>query len=331
MFEEILITTTQNAQITPHLAVWNWEIPIYLFLGGLSAGIIVFASIAILMGTEKENPFTVGKLPIWAPIALSVGMLMLFLDLSNPGNVWRFYTAFVWTSPMSWGSWVLLIIYPVSILLLLVGLRDGYPGLARTLERLPFVTGVTEFAIARRRSIAVLAVVFGVFLALYTGILLSSFVARPFWNSGVLAPLFLASGLSAAAAVTVLFSKDHAEQHRFIRVDLVLLAVEAALVALFVINLATGSAVQIAALQLIISGPYAITFWLLFFIPGILVPIVFEVLELRGKRRAWMALTPMLVLFGGYMLRDVMVKAGQVSGFGFYENQFDPALLSLLY
>ena len=330
MVEELLITTHQNPKVDPTLTIWTWEVSAYLFLGGITAGIIFFAAVLILMGREGDYYFTVHKLPLWAPIILSVGMLMLFLDLEYKVHVWRFYTSFQWTSPMSWGSWCLLLVYPVSILLVLFGLRQGYPRLTRLLERIPLVTRLIDFAIANKRTIAMWGVGLAVFLALYTGILLSSFSARPFWNSGVLAPLFLASGLSTAAALIVLFARNPHEQHMFVRVDLGLLVVEAALVILFIVNLATGTKVQLEALSLILTGPYALPFWLLFFVPGLVVPIVFEVLELRGRRRAWMAVTPVLVLFGGYMLRDVMVRAGQVSAFRSYENLYDPNLLGLL-
>ena len=37
--------------------------------------------------------------------------------------------------------------------------------------------------------------------SIYTGILLNTMVARPLWNSAILGPLFLVSGLSAGAAV----------------------------------------------------------------------------------------------------------------------------------
>jgi protein NrfD len=43
--------------------------------------------------------------------------------------------------------------------------------------------------------------VLGVALGIYTGILLNTMVARPLWNSAILGPLFLVSGLSAGAAV----------------------------------------------------------------------------------------------------------------------------------
>jgi len=330
MIEEILVTTTQNSQVHPHLSVWSWEIPIYLDLGGLTAGILVLGAVMVLLGREADNRFAVSKLPLWAPIVLSVGMLMLFLDLSVKENVLRFYGTFRWTSPMSWGSWALLLVYPVAILMVLVSLREGYPRLARILEAIPGITALTEFARARRRGVALFTLLVGVFLGLYTGILLSSYVARPFWNSGVLPLLFLASGLSAGAAVTMLLARDEGEQRRFAQIVITVLSVKLVLVALYVINLATGSRAQIDSLQLIFDGPFTTPFWVLFVGVGIVLPIILIALQLRIGRQIWMLVTPVLVIFGGYTLRDVMVKAGQMSTFRSYENVFDPALLSLL-
>ena len=45
---------------------------------------------------------------------------------------------------------------------------------------------------------------FNTALGIYTGILLGSFSARPFWNSGALGPLFLVSGMSSAAILPIL-------------------------------------------------------------------------------------------------------------------------------
>ena len=45
-------------------------------------------------------------------------------------------------------------------------------------------------------------------LGIYTGVLLSALGARPFWNSALLGPLFLVSGLSSAAAFTHLVARD---------------------------------------------------------------------------------------------------------------------------
>ena len=38
MVEELLVTARHNYKVDPSLAIWSWEIPVYLFLGGLTAG-----------------------------------------------------------------------------------------------------------------------------------------------------------------------------------------------------------------------------------------------------------------------------------------------------
>jgi len=130
MLEEVLVTARYNPKIDPVLGIWSWEIPTYLFLGGVTAGIMFFAAVLVLLRKEKEHPFAANQLALWAPVVLSAGMVALFLDLEHKLYVWRFYTTFQPTSPMSWGSWVLLLIYPVSLLQIGAGLRAGYPRLA---------------------------------------------------------------------------------------------------------------------------------------------------------------------------------------------------------
>jgi len=330
MLEELLVTVRDNPKIDPSLGVWSWEIPVYLFMGGMTAGIMFFASLMVLLAREEEFPFVARKLPIWAPIALSVGMLFLFLDLSHKLYVWRFYTAFEPSSPMSWGSWILLLVYPVSILLAACTLRQGYPWLGRLVDRFAIGTAVLDFSCKHRSAVAQWGLVLAVFLGFYTGILLSAFSARPFWNTGFLAPLFLVSGMSAAAALVLLGTRNEHERHTFTRIDIVLITVKLALIALLLVNLATGSGVQIEASQMVFGGEFAIPFWVFFIIPGLMLPLILEYWELKGRRRAWMFISPVLALYGGYMLRHLTVDLGQTSSYLNYVNAFDPALLDLL-
>jgi formate-dependent nitrite reductase membrane component NrfD len=44
MTEELLVTARANELIDPALHIWTWEVAMYLFLGGLTAGIMVFAA-----------------------------------------------------------------------------------------------------------------------------------------------------------------------------------------------------------------------------------------------------------------------------------------------
>lgn len=329
MEEVVLATARHNDKIDPSLGIWTWEVSFYLFLGGLTAGIMCFAALMVLMRKEEDAPFAANRLALLAPIVLSLGMTTLFLDLEHKLYVFRFYTAFELTSPMSWGAWILVVIYPVSILQILSTLRAGYPVLAAPAEKLPFVTNILDLSERYRREIAMLSIPFAVALGIYTGILLSAFSARPFWNTGVLGPLFLVSGLSTAAALVLLAARRAAEKHLFTRIDLALIGVELMLVVLLLINLGTGSAVQLDSTSLVLGGPYTFAFWVLFVTIGLLIPLVLETWEMRGGR-ALVFLAPVLVLFGGYVLRHVTVEAGQFSAWTHYETQYDPALLERL-
>ena len=89
MNEEILISGRMNPHIDPTLGIWGWEIPLYLFLGGLAAGILFFAALYSLLGREKELPTAVRKATFLVPIILIVGLGALFLDLKNKLYFWQ--------------------------------------------------------------------------------------------------------------------------------------------------------------------------------------------------------------------------------------------------
>jgi formate-dependent nitrite reductase membrane component NrfD len=184
MVEELLVTARYNAKVDPVLAIWSWEIPVYLFLGGLTAGIMCFAAYAVLARKSAEMPFSHDRFALWAPVALSIGMAALFLDLEHKLYVFRFYTSFVPTSPMSWGAWILVLAYPLMIMQVLATLRRGYPTLAGWLENLPPGSMLLDLSERLHRPVAAMVIPLAVALGIYTGILLSAFSARPFWNTG---------------------------------------------------------------------------------------------------------------------------------------------------
>ena len=130
MIEEVLVTVRANPKIDPVLATWSWEVPFYLFLGGMAAGFMFFAAMMVLLKRDRETPFMVDKLVLWAPIVISIGMGALFLDLSLNPVAHHSGLAFNLTSPMSWGAWILIVIYPVCVLQILSTFRQGYPKLA---------------------------------------------------------------------------------------------------------------------------------------------------------------------------------------------------------
>jgi formate-dependent nitrite reductase membrane component NrfD len=188
----------------------------------------------------------------------------------------------------------------------------------------------------------------GTGLVLYTGVLLATMVARPLWNTMVLPPLFLASGLAGGAAVTALAAHLVPRQPAppqaflgglmntlvapvpgaarlpddaatFVRYALLALLAQALLLALYVIGLASGTAAQVEALQVMLSGRFATLFWVLVVAAGVLAPLG---LLTVARRSRLMPLALALLLGGGLALRWVIVDAGQatrlfpVLGFG---------------
>ena len=108
-----ITTTRANEMIDPVMHVWGWEIPVYLFLGGWVAGIMILSGFFLFKGHHERRHCICATLPPLALGLLSLGMLALFLDLEHKLQVYRLYLTFEPLSPMSWGAWILLVVYPV--------------------------------------------------------------------------------------------------------------------------------------------------------------------------------------------------------------------------
>jgi formate-dependent nitrite reductase membrane component NrfD len=322
--KEITITTNKmNPMVDPNLHIWGVDVSIYLFLGGLTAGILVIASLMILRKKSGAFNLATNRLILLAPILLSIGMFFLWLDLENQFKVWRFYATFRVTSPMSWGAWILLLIYPLSFLLILSTFRKGYPkvyawvetklqSFSFTAKHLGKFRRMFDFSEKHRELFAKIMIPAAVLLGIYTGILLSAFGARPFWNTSLLGPLFLVSGLSTAAALVILLSRESQERHFFTRVDLGLIFVELAVLGLLIVGMLTSSLQQGKAVQLILGGPLTAYFWVFIIGIGLLLPAFLKIIELKGKEIP-ASIAASLVLIGGFVMRVVIVEAGQIS------------------
>jgi hypothetical protein len=117
--------TRHNPLIDSQLAVWSWEIPLYLFVGGIVAGMMVLAGLAMRRIAKGEDPrrFFSMQTPLLGFVLMNIGMLALLLDLTHRLYVWRIFTTFQLSSPMAWGSWVLIIVYGVLLLSALIRRR----------------------------------------------------------------------------------------------------------------------------------------------------------------------------------------------------------------
>jgi len=124
--------------------------------------------------------------------------------------------------------------------------------------------------------------------------------------------LFLASGVSAAAAFGHLVTHSPDERALTVRIDNVVLASELVILVLFLLGLLAGSAPQVEAARLFLGGPFTAPFWVFVIGLGIVIPLIIQLLAVRH----WIQHTPIapiMVLAGGLALRWVIVSAGQFS------------------
>ena len=309
MQEEIIISGRDLPFIDPSLNLWHWPIPVYLFLGGLAAGILFFASLYTIQGKEDEMPATVKWSTFLAPFALVLGLAALFIDLKNQWNFWRLYTTIRLESPMSWGAWTLMAITPLSVIWAASYLRELIPSWD---WKLGILNRFNDWVQINRKGIAWVMIVLSVILGVYTGILLSAFNARPLWNTALLGPLFFVSALSTGIAVIIWMSKDHNEKKRLLKIDILLIAIELFLIVHLFMGFLAGPAVQVEATELFLGGPFTLLFWGLVVVMGLLIPVALEILELRGIKIPTF-IPAFLILAGGLIFRIIVVEAGEIT------------------
>jgi len=330
MEEVLYVSGKALPHITPHLEVWGSVIALYLFFGGLAAGLLFFANFFYLKGKADFMPMTVKVAPIIAPIIIILGLVLLVYDLHHWLYFWQLFLHVRMESPMSWGAWTLSIImipailWPLSYLddtieylqnrnpkCKLIGLFTWANNLIKKLPVLPWVMNLFN---NNKKVIAYLTIYLSIILGVYTGILLSAFNARPLWNSAILGPLFLTSGVSTAAALIMWLSNDHSERKMYSQIDLFLIAVELFFIIHLFMGMLSGGVAQVEAAQLFLGGPYTAVFWVLIVGMGLVVPAVLEIMELSGFHIP-IGIPAFLILMGGLIFRFIMVYAGQASGF----------------
>ncbi len=331
MREELIISGRMNPYIDPHLGVWEWQIPLYLFLGGLAAGLLFFAAYFVITDKDKKYQTTVKYGPIVAFFGIVIGLMALMLDLKHPLYFWQLYTTVRIVSPMSWGAWVLLITTFVTLVWIFSYLKEAFPkftckiGFMRKLlgivieetgENLwdwkyPWLKTFETYTQKNRKAWAWVMSVLAIILGVYTGILLSAFNARPLWNTAILGPLFLTSGLSTGAALLMIMSKTHEEKLSYSRIDLFLIIIELFFITHLFMGFLASSQVKVEAAHYFMGGEFTVSFWVNVIILGLIVPGILEALELL-KFKVPVIVPGLLILWGGIMFRFIMVEAGQI-------------------
>jgi formate-dependent nitrite reductase membrane component NrfD len=270
---------------TPH---WEMMIVWYFFLGGIAGGAYFTAAIADNFGSSRDSVVArIGYL-LSLPLTALCGILLI-ADLGVPSRFLNMMRVFKFWDPMSIGAWA-------------VGVFGLFTLVSSVLS---FQT--SEDRIALRRKVGLVGMLFGFFLASYTGVLLSA-TAQPFWSDArLMGALFLASGASTgmAAVTLLLFLSGGSAGEAWTKLkhaDRFAIVFELVVLALFLVLV--GSAARP-----VVSGAFAPLFWGGLVVVGLLIPLALEFVG-RGAR-AIGAVSAVLVLIGGFVLRYVMVMSIQ--------------------
>ncbi len=317
----------------------NWGLPvvIYLFLAGLGAGTFTVSASIFLRGGGGgfgNGHFRVARFGAFAaPPPVIVGCFLLIFELGSfqAGNWFKWLNLYkvINLSPMSIGTWLLTVFIGVSLVYAYTfWSRDAAPGDRH--DKL-------------RKALAWIGIPLGIGVAIYTGVLLGAMPSRPFWNSPILAMLFLLSSLSTGVAVIILarallhkgpVSDADTEQSGYLLTasDTMLIGFELLVLFLFIMfaHLTVGDVGY--AVSVILFGSrsmemfginLALSFWIWVVLIGLLIPAAVELFYVIPRLlyqkqyavpRAVELVIPVAVLIGGFMLRYVIVVAGQVTG-----------------
>src|SRR4051812_5074468 len=284
---------------------WEWWILGYFVLGGISGGSYALGTLIRLAGGAADQQLS--RLAyIVSFVALIPCPIFLTLDLGQP---LRFYhmlvdtneggLAFKYWSPMSLGSWMLVIFGLFSFVSFLGALAEGGTGSLGSLRGLARGTFATVWG--------VIGTVFGFFIAAYTGVLLAVSNQTVWSDSGwVLGGLFLSSALAGSAALLVALARwrragTPASDARLALADRNFAMLEALLLVLFLVSVAlAGTIGKVLGVWIVL--------WVVVIL-GVAVPLL---MSRSDAMRRWPPLAaPIVALLGLVALRALVIFSAQ--------------------
>lgn len=280
---------------------WTWYILGYFFFAGLTGGLYALGTALRLWGRPQDEPVARAAF-LWAFPILIVCPILLTIDLGSPLRFWHMFIAttpgqggpiFHYWSPMSVGTWALIVYGFFAFVSFLGALAQP-----RSVTPAPASAGVRLFNL--------IGGLVAVLVGSYTGVLLSV-SNQPIWSdTWTIGGLFMASGLSGAAALLALVARREAAAAG---TDVRLHIADGffALIELVWILLLFATLASAGTLSLILRAPWFVL-WIIVAI-GLIPPLA--ALVGRGRGRGAPALAALLVLIGVLALRAVIIFSAQ--------------------
>ena len=303
-------TTTEGRALTPSVFVpssvpektyydlpflkrptWGWEIVLYFFLGGISAGAFILAGLADFFGGNRHRQF------VRRARYLSLGTLLpcpplLIADLGRPAKFSHMLRVFKPESPMNTGAWALFAYGQLAGIVAVLQSRKLMPARVQT---------------GAERAVSLAAQPFALTILAYPGVLLST-TSTPIWaNRRFLGPLIGMSSLSAACDSLALVATDKPQTAAALdTVGRISHAAEASFLAAY-IRQAGETAAPVT------RGRHAPLFWAGVVGAGLILPELLRSKTRGTGSRKTSLLGTVLSLAGGLALKWIVVHSGRES------------------
>lgn len=292
---------------------WGILLAAYIFMGGMAGGAFMIAALADLFGKEKYRELSKSGTYV-SIISILVGLVLLVLDLGrfevDPLGILNAFRHFP-TSMMTVGTWIISALTIVALLTALMWIFEGLTIARKLLGIVGFILGGSTTA--------------------YTGLLLAFARGRPFWASPFLPWTFIVSGALTGLAMSLLlipvitlfvprFSPDFKtlvnDNQRFANVLVtsqryvfIMIIIELGLVLIEILMGHFGALLNLGGLSIL---------FFIYVTLGLLLPLAVayfmqktEFISVEMRARISM-ISFVLILVGGFLLRYVILTAGQL-------------------
>ena len=271
---------------------WGMYIISFMFLVGISAGGLIVAAGAELVGSERFA--SLQRLAVLlSGTAILAAAISILPDIGRPQIAWKMIRQPHWTSPLIWDVIIIGVYLTIAAVDLYILTRPNpKPGAMRRMAFVALPAAVLVHSIT--------AWIFGLL------------VARPFWNTALLAQMFVSSALVSGLGLLIVtaYVVDRTTEWEpdrkvfddlgklmvwFIAVDGFLLFAE------ILTTYASRIPDHLKQLNVLLVGRLAPVFWAEVAI-GVVVPFAICASRLR-KRRGWVVAAGVLAMLGVFAKR----------------------------
>ncbi len=274
-------------------ALWDVRVSLDLFLGGLGVGAMLLGSLLYFIDA-KVYAGLIKKAFLISPIAVVAGLLLLLTELGRPLNVIKIIYAVNPTSFMSIGIFVQGAFVLISLFLAWKTLSQGPEE----------ISGILVYFSAALAGV----------VGLYHGFLLTGISLEP-WNNAIPVIFFVSSILAGAGLVLLTSPSDLDSVLKQLKLPVILnliLTLELVAIIAWGYNLALTTQASKHAYDILMTN-FALEFWGLSILLGLVVPLTLFTLVLLRKVSFKAAIVPAAVamIAGSFFLKNMVVYLGQ--------------------